>query len=270
MYTLSKVSSKQDGDILKTLIVDDELKACQNLRNMLSDYVARPMSFTAFAHNVAEAESIIRTASPDLVFFDIEMPGEHPMDFLQRARPDFDVIFITAYNQYAIEAFRVKAVDYLLKPIDPDELRNAIANLEERRASRLIRKGGINYDDLSQFIQQQQGNRQIMLRDTNHHEVVSFNDLIYIEARKSYCKVVFRVEGRQKAMLMSHSVTEYENMLPSGLFVRIHRSYLVNRMHIRKMERKDQAFAVMTNGDRLPVSRRRYLDLMSLIDTKRQ
>src|ERR1700740_2529996 len=115
---------------LNVLIVDDEMEACANLQHILSEYVDKEINIVGIANNTREAEAAIAKAAPAAVFLDIEMPNENAFHFLERIAPfNFEVIFVTAYDEYAVKAFKLNAVDYILKPISINELNQAVQRL---------------------------------------------------------------------------------------------------------------------------------------------
>src|ERR1700689_5825299 len=122
-----------DNALLNVLIVDDEMEACDNLKNILMEYVDKEINIAGIANNTREAEAQINNFLPDAVFLDIEMPNENAFHFLSRISPfGFEVIFVTAYDEYAIKAFKLNAVDYILKPISIAELTAAVQKLKEK------------------------------------------------------------------------------------------------------------------------------------------
>lgn len=255
---------------LRVLLVDDEPDACQNLRRILNDYVDPDIEIAGIAHNTRDAERLTQQLRPDALFLDIDMPGENAFQFLERlGEISFEVVFVTAYDAYAVRAFRLNAVDYILKPLNIDELDRTVRRLRERLAFRHLSDSQI-YGALAGQINGRKEQMQIILRDNNCAEVVTFSRLLYAEAMGSYARVVFlSPEGVEKSMVLSHSIAEYEELFPSHLFFRIHRSYLVNRTYIRELLRnEDQNAVVLYNKKSLPVSRRRYADLLVFLKQK--
>ncbi|MGO4290226.1 LytR/AlgR family response regulator transcription factor [Chitinophaga sp. RAB17] len=242
---------------INIIIVDDEQDACRNLRHLLLTYIDARIAIKGMAYNTQEAEKLIRTHQPDAVFLDIEMPGEDAFHFLERLKPlNFEVIFVSAYDEYAVKAFRLNAVDYILKPIDTTELTNAVEKLKEKCHYRKIA-----HDWQTQAPSKAKPN-QITLRNHLQIEIVDFKDLLYIEANGNYSKVFFQHNSIPKSIVMSHSISEYEALLPDTLFYRIHKSYLVNCRHIRKILKEETPMILLDNRYRLPVGRRRYKGLL--------
>ncbi|ASZ11232.1 LytTR family DNA-binding domain-containing protein [Chitinophaga pendula] len=248
------------------LIVDDEKEACKNLKNLLYTYVDPDIHIAGIAHTTEEAVQQITLLQPDALFLDIEMPGENAFGFLERIYPfSFEIVFVTAYDEYAIKAFKLNAVDYLLKPIDIPELVNAVRKVEEKlRYKHLHWDVDNTYGKLSKQINGKAKPQQITLKDNNCIEIVDFKHLIYVAANGSYSRIYFQKGNVVKDIILSHSIAEYEELLPPELFFRIHKSYLVNCMYVRQIIREDNP-QVMVGDTKLPVGRRRYAALMTYL-----
>jgi len=257
----------QSNFSIRALIVDDEKRACTNLENMLANYVTPTLEIAGVAHNTRDAEQLIRSLQPDVVFLDIEMPNENAFHFLERIAPvSFEVIFVTSYNEYAVKAFRLNAVDYILKPISIAELVSATGKLRERIGymKGMARSGNL-YGQLSDEIYNKVCSDKIVLKSTNITEVVDFKSIFYVEALSSYSKIVFTKDRVIKEIVMSNPLSEYEELLPADTFFRIHRSYLINCTLIKKIW-KDGANSILLKGDiALPISRRRFNSLLQFL-----
>ncbi len=253
---------------IKALIVDDENKACVNLKSLLLDYVDPELNILGMANSTREAEEMALKYTPDVLFLDIEMPNENAFGFLDRISPvSFEVIFVTAYDEYALRAFKLNAIDYILKPISIPELRNAYAKLKEKLSfKKLIAEQQMSYTDLSEQITSKAKGHKITLRGTNSLEVVEFADILFVEAQSSYSRIVFLKNGVEKELLLSHPLSEYEELLPDNVFCRIHRSYLVNTKHIKKISGDNANQVMMNNGLLIPISRRRYASLIEFLE----
>lgn len=252
---------------LAVIIVDDEEAACRNLSHILLDYIDPGICIAGMAHNTAEAEALIKMHTPDVVLLDIEMPQENAFGFLERIQPlHFEIIFITAYDEYAIRAFKLNAIDYILKPVDIGELGNAIERVKERLKYRdFMRENALSYSMPPLPVSDMVKPGKITLRDNNSIEIVGFRDVVFVEARGSYSNICFLKDGKEKRMMMSRSVSEFEDLLPSSLFYRIHKSFLVNCQHVKTIVKGDQFFALVNDGIQLPVGRRRYTGLLAFL-----
>lgn len=249
------------------LIVDDEYDACNNLKNILSTYIDAHLKI-AIAHSTIDAEKQIEIIQPEIVFLDIDMPGEDAFQFLQRISPiNFEVIFVTAYHEYAIRAFKLNAVDYILKPIDIDDLEKAVARAKNRIAANeiLLKYTTTQQTEWTPFIEQNE-QQHIVLRNQQHYDIVPFKDILYIKAMGSYSKVVYQKDGKEQSMTMSYSIAEYEQMLPEDRFFRVHKSYLVNCDQIRSVLKEKQVSIAQPSDIKIPVGRRRYTELLVFLN----
>lgn len=248
---------------LNILLVDDEQEACNNLSSILLEYIDPDINILGMANTTEEAEVKIRELKPDAIFLDIEMPNENAFQFLERIHPfDFEIIFVTAYDDYAIRAFKLNAIDYILKPVNIEELEHAVHKLKEKLVFKKMKDGSAEYNQLSDQILKKKEQHQIILRDYNHYETVPFKNIIYIKAMGSYSSIIYKVGEVEKSITMSRPISEYEDMLDKNMFFRIHRSYLVNCSYIKKLSKEDQISALLTNNVKVPIGRRRFADLV--------
>ncbi|MDZ4839651.1 MAG: LytTR family DNA-binding domain-containing protein [Bacteroidota bacterium] len=234
-----------------TIIVDDEPRARRLLRTMIAENC--PNLFVVdVAANVDDAELIIKKHNPQLVFLDIEMPNKSGFELLEIFGSDkFNLIFTTAYSDYAIKAFEVSAIDYLLKPIQTDQLVKAVAKV----------KKAINEDDLKQKIEALQNNldianvKRIGLPSQHGLKFVMSNEIIYFKAEGSYSKIILTDDKR---VMVSKKLGDMENLV-KGIdnFTRIHRSYIVNTDHITEFMKTDGGTVKLSNGDIVSISRDR-------------
>ena len=257
---------KRNNDSLNVLIIDDEKKACLNLSNILTEFIDPNINILGFANNTTQAELKIREVKPDAVFLDIEMPNENAFLFLERIAPvNFDVIFVTAYDEYAVKAFRFNAIDYILKPISIQELNTAVDKLKDKIKFRKINSESIPYTDLLNQINNKVKQHKITLKDNNSIELVEIKDIFYIEALGSYSKIVFLKDNEVHDMTLSAPLSDYEELLPDEMFYRIHRSYLVNCGQIKKIINSENIQVMLGNKISLPVSRRRYTPFIDFL-----
>ena len=252
---------------LNVLIVDDEKKACINLRNLIEKYVPHGVNVIGMANSTAEAEILINIMNQHAVFIDIDMPGENAFQFFQRILPfTFEVVFVTAYDQYAVKAFRLNAVDYILKPIDIDELVIAFDKLYERlNFKRIFKEDHTTYSDLLHQVQHKPAICKIMLKSVNASELVAFADIYFVEAQGSYSRIVFLKENKICEMIMSHPLSEYEELLPADMYYRVHKSYIINCMHVEKIITDDNIHVILKDKFTIPVSRRRIISMKKFL-----
>lgn len=238
--------------MIKALIVDDEQKA----RSILEHYI------TSFAPQVTEikqaesaeaAEEILKTYQPGIVFLDVEMPHKNGFDFLVGLKnPSFDVIFTTAYNQYAIQAIRFSALDYLLKPVDPDELNAAIARHLEKQESALQKKE--LFDNLVKNIEKKEvKDFKIAVPSSEGVYFFMIDDILRLEADRSYTHIHLL---NKRPFIASKTLKHFEDMLDEFNFIRTHKSHLVNPKHITRIS-NDNEFVLLADGSKVEVSRRK-------------
>jgi two-component system LytT family response regulator len=251
---------------MNVLIVDDEKEACDNLSRILTEFVDDSINIIGTANNTIEASEKIEKLKPDAIFLDIEMPNENAFQFLQRIFPvDFEIIFVTAYDEYAIRAFKLNAVDYILKPINIEELSRAVNKLSERLTlKRLV--NNYNLEELSNWMGSKDKQQQIVVRNKHEFEVIPFSNIIFLKAMGSYCSICFyNKSGEERSLVASRSIAEYEELLPPEDFFRVHKSFIANCRYVRSVIRDDQAYVSLSNGDQLPVGRRRYTELLNFL-----
>lgn len=251
------------GQTIRALIVDDEYKARDLLKYYIETHVPQ-ISELRQAESVEEAIGILTDYKPDVVFLDIEMPHRNGFDFLKSLpKIEFDVIFTTAYNQYAIQAIRFSALDYLLKPVDPGELKAAIARYFENR-----RESPAN-SDLYRNLVDNMGVRdvrdlRIAVPSSEGVQFFMIDDILCLHAEGSYTEIVLK--GR-KPFVASKILKHFEDMLESAQFIRTHKSHLVNQTHIKGMT-ADRDHVVLSDGSRVEISRRKKEEVMQLLGLK--
>jgi two-component system LytT family response regulator len=251
---------------MNAIIVDDENKACMNLARMLETYGDYHLHISGIANSTTEALLLIEANKPDVVFLDIEMPDENAFEFLTRISPvNFEIIFVTAYDEFAIKALRLNAVDYILKPIRINDLKNAIVRLNERfQYRKMLARHNDAYVDLSRQMISKEEQLSITLKDLESIEIIKFKNLFYVEAHGAYSKFVFLKDGKMKEMLSSYALAYYDEILPTNIFFRIHRSYILNCNHIVKLL-TDSCNVIVTGETVLPISRRRFSILLDFL-----
>ena len=238
--------------MINAIIIDDEKKCISLLRHLLENHCP-DVTVVATAGNATEGIAAIETHRPDLVFLDIEMPDKTGFELLN-SLPDigFDVIFTTAYNHYAIKAIRFSALDYLLKPVDLDELKSAVARVEKNRGKKGRQE---NIDLLVQNIRSlQPGFSKITLSTQEGLIILHVNEIIYCEASGTY--TIFYLKSKEK-ITVSKTLKEYEELLKAHPFYRLHNSFLVNLNEVKKYIKGDGGSVIMSNGDEVLVSKRR-------------
>lgn len=245
---------------LRALIVDDETLGRQTLKEFLLRYCPGEVEVVGMAASAEEARWGVNQHEPDVVFLDVEMPRENGFDFL-RSIPDreFAVVFVTAYDHYALRAIRASATDYLLKPIDVDELQDAVRKLSEMRRARNARETSYN-TRLNAVLENTSNNRQKLARlivpSLHGFSVVAVDDILHCKAENNYTSIHLRT-GEQ--VLACKPLKEYDELLEGSEFFRVHKSFLVNLQHVRGFLRSDLGggTVMLTGGVSVEVSRRR-------------
>lgn len=243
---------------MKALIVDDELNARENLRILLDRHVPA-VAISCMAGSVQEALEAVEKHKPDIVFLDIEMPHENGFIFLEKVGEiNFDVVFVTAYDHYAVKAFKFSAVDYLLKPIDIDELKKAVERIvHKRKQGRSNLKVLMENKNLPGL-----ANKKIVLSLSDQFLFVELKDIIRLEAEDYY--TWFHFCNRER-VLVSRNLGEYEEMLAEHDFFRVHKSHIINLNHIQKVLKADGGIVVMSDSSQVPISKVKKNDFLRKI-----
>ncbi|MGF7140734.1 LytR/AlgR family response regulator transcription factor [Roseimarinus sediminis] len=235
---------------VKAVIIDDEQSGRENLRASIEKY-CDAIEIIAEADSVLYGIETIKIYQPDLVFLDIEMPGGNGFKLLEFFdKPGFGVIFVTAYDHYAIQAIRFSAIDYILKPINVVELKNAVVRFVERQKeqSRLL------LEHFQDNIRKENLNKRIALPTAQQIDFKEVNTIIRCEGEVNYTLFHF-TNGSN--LLISKTLVEYEEILQPYGFIRIHKTHLVNLKHVVSFHKADGCFLTLTDGTSVPVSRRR-------------
>ena len=244
---------------IRIAIVDDEELARKLLREYLSVY--EDVEVVAECANGFEAVKAVTDLKPDLLLLDIQMPRLNGFEVLELIGREAGVIFVTAYDQYALRAFDVHAVDYLLKPVSEERMREAL----ERARSRLASKSAMVAPTQLSALARPAGAHleRVAIRDGANVNVIPVSKIDYVEAQDDY--VCFHAEG--KRFLKQQTLAEIETSLDPAQFVRIHRSYILNIDRLAKLElyAKDSHAAILRNGTRLVVSRSGYARLNAVL-----
>jgi two-component system LytT family response regulator len=247
------------GDSLRVVIVDDEPLARAVVREFLQAHPG--VDVVAECGNGFDAVKAVAELSPDLLFLDVQMPKLNGFEVLELIGRSVPVVFTTAYDHYALRAFEVHAVDYLLKPFGEERFAEA---LSRARARMREQEGGPDIDALVADAASRQGPlERVLIRDGSQVHVLPVDGIDYVEAQDDY--VCFTAEGKQ--YLKDQTMGALEASLDPARFVRIHRSYLLNIERIARVElyAKDSRVAVLRDGKRLPVSRSGYARLSKLL-----
>lgn len=251
--------------MIRTIIIDDEPSAVNVLLLLLKKRCKEDVDIAGTATSPVEGKKLIELHQPDLVFLDIEMPGMTGLDLLRSfSNPGFRVVFVTAFDAYAVEAFRLSAVDYLLKPVEGDDVAKAVQKIKTDISR--------NQNPISTQLQHLE---RILWNNVHTAETkigigmadkivfISVPDIIYCEANGSYTNV-FLKEGTK--MVASKSLGDFEAQLANHKFFRIHHSYLINLNRVKEYQRNDGGYVIMDNSKQLEVSQRKRKDFLEAID----
>ena len=244
---------------LKTIIIDDELAAIITIRSFLKSYCT-DVEIVGEAFTVSEAVHLIRTTHPQLILLDIQLQGETGFDILNKfSNPTFQVIFTTAHDSFALKAFQYNAIDYLLKPINPIELVQA---LDKARVN--IQKDHLYHERLAHLTQNYQSKTldRLTLSSAEGLTFVRLEDIVYLQSDGNY--TLFFLQNDEK-LIISKSLKDYEKLLPAKQFFRIHQSYLVNIQYVKKILKEDGGSVIMHSGQQLPISRRKKEAFLNLL-----
>ncbi len=245
--------------MLKAIIVDDEKGASQSLSNII-EAKCPTIDIVAVANTIPMALQVIDRFKPDIVFLDIQLGSETGFDLLEKiGQHDFEVIFTTAFEKYAIRAIKFAALDYLLKPIDTKELLAAISKAEEKR------KHSSQNDHIPVLLSNRKkdsAGQTIGLPTLQGFNFVEINDIIRVESTGSYTTFYFKLKEK---VFVSHLLKEFEELLGDANFFRVHQSHLVNLKYIKQYRKGDGGELVMTDDSIVPVSKRKKSDLLSIL-----
>jgi len=241
---------------MKAILVDDEPDGIRTLQKMLALHCPQ-VQVAATCPNAAFARKKVEELSPDVIFLDIQMPGKSGLELLTELTElndkNFEVIFVTAHNEYMLQALQYSAADYLLKPVDEDRLVEAVQRVEKR-----LEAG--KREDLTDALMHnlsKTGNpaeMRLCLPTLKGFIVLKLDDIIYCEAERSY--TIFHLAGN-KTVTVSKSLIEYDNLLQDTSFLRIHKSFLVNLHHVKEYQRGEGGLVIMSDNAEIEVSRRK-------------
>lgn len=236
--------------MLTAVIVDDEQNAINVLSQLLKDFTNTPVKIVGSAHNLDEGVAQIKATKPDIVFLDIDMPNKSGLEIYDYFDyPQFRVIFVTAYSQYAIEALKKSATDYLLKPINFVELREAVKKVaaevehEQQRRELDDRIGVLTTADMAGV--------NVVLDVENGFVMESTKNIVYCYADQSYSVIVTNLG---KKIPVTKTLKSMQEMLPTNQFYRTHKSFLVNIHYIRKFVKANESYVMLNSGEKIPVS----------------
>jgi two-component system LytT family response regulator len=238
---------------MKAILVDDEADGIRTLKKMLEQHCTQvEIVGTSSSANMARQQ--IEDLAPDIVFLDIQMPGKSGLELLtELSLKDFEVIFVTAHNEYMLQALQYSAADYLLKPVDEDRLVEAVQRVEKRlEEDKKEERTDALLHNLSKS-----GNpaeMRLCLPTLKGFIVLKLDEIIYCEAERSY--TIFHLEGK-KTVTVSRPLIDYDNLLKDTTFLRIHKSFLINLHHVKEYQKGEGGMVILSDGTEIEVSRRK-------------
>ncbi len=247
---------------IKTIIIDDEPGNIATLTKMVAEYCT-DVELLGTANDIHQAEKLIRQHQPDLIFLDIEMPHGNGFDLLNNLAPiNFEVVFVTAFNAYAIQAFKYSAVDYILKPVSINDLKNAVIKVRS-----LLEKHQLNQridSLLSNLKTESSGRKKIGIPTLDGIVFEQIDDIMYLQGESSYTTIFLKNNRKEVA---SKNIGELEDLLPPKLFCRIHKSYLININYIKKYLKGRGGSVIMEDGTSIEVSARKKDEFLRLFES---
>ncbi len=245
---------------LETIIIDDEWDAIEALENVIDTYI-EGVTVVAKTNKPKQAIELLKVHSPDFIFLDIQMPVLNGFEFLECIpEKKFEVIFVTAYDQYAIKAIKANALDYVLKPIRIPEIMQAVSKVKDLKLK--SKSLSESFHKLSEELKNREA-QSIKIPTLSGIDFVKISDIIRLEASGSYTEIVLLNEER---LLFSKRIKEAEKLLNYETFFRTHRSHIINLKHVKRYENNDCGMIVMADGSRIALSRRKKCDFFKAMN----
>jgi two-component system LytT family response regulator len=250
--------------MIKTIIIDDEYNASAFLEKMLNRYFPNKFYVCSLCESIDDGVLAINKYEPELVFLDIQMPNKNGFELFKEIKEiNFEVIFTTAHAEYAIEAIKRSALDYILKPINYIDLLGAVNRFENKIQKENQQK---HYSVLLENIDSgETAHKKIGLVTETGIEFVKFNAIVFLEAHSNYSKIYF-INGT--SLIVSKTLKSFEELLPTELFFRVHKTYLVNMNFIKRFTKTDDFLIELTTGEKIPVSIRKKESFLHAITKK--
>jgi len=233
---------------MNAVIIDDEATVRNSIKSLLNEHFP-DINILGTAGSVEEGYEAVIKYRPELLFLDIELPDGTGFDLLKRfPQIPFKIIFVTGHQEYALDAIKVSALDYVLKPVDTDELRHAV-----EKAGEIIsqEEQKLKFQALNENLQSKKVLKRIILHTSDHLQLVSVSDIIRAEADSNYTSFSLS-DG--KHVLVSRTIKEFESLLSGSGMIRVHQSHLVNINYIDRFVKKDGGYLLLKEGTKIPVS----------------
>ncbi|TCC90364.1 response regulator transcription factor [Pedobacter frigiditerrae] len=248
--------------MISAVIIDDEKNNIDNIVGLLQK-LELVITIVGTATNAEDAIQLIVTTKPDLLFLDIQMPNKNGFELL-KALPhyQFEVVFVTAFDQYGIQAVKFSAIDYLLKPVNPEELVAAVRKVEIKLSRK---KENLQLENLMELIRDKDAKKEhkLALASTKEIRFVNTSDIIRCESSNAYTEF-FLVDG--KNIMVSRPIFEYEELLADYDFIRCHQSHLVNKKFIKSLLKEDGGYLLIEDNVRIPISRNKKENVLNALN----
>jgi two-component system, LytTR family, response regulator len=246
--------------MLRAILIDDEANSLSALQQKLIEHCPQVEIIGTYT-KPAECIQAVNTLKPDIVFLDIEMPGINGFKLLQEVSyKNFEPVFVTAYDHYAIKAIRFSALDYLIKPVDIDELKWSVERAAQKKNnSSSNERLDLLLDHLSN---PKKDFKRIVIPSQDSLRFIRVDEIVYLEANINYTHIFMSDNHKY---VVSRTIKEFEDLLPDSTFIRIHNSYIINKDYLEKYERGEGGQVIMSNGVRLDVSKRKKADFLKAI-----
>lgn len=242
--------SKHPQFMIRTVIINPEIDTHPLLFEIIQEY-APTIELVGLARDIEHGARLIEEHKPDLIFLDLDMDENAPFEMLDSFRnPTFKIIFTTVDEKYALKAFKYGAIDYIVKPFDPQDILSSIDRVKRTQFNEAI------YNRLDYLIRQNNigQNYKITIPTSEGINVISISDILRIEADRSYC-FIYLTDGDR--ILVSKPLKEIESMLPDNIFFRVHSAYLINMDYVKRYTKEDGGNVILNDGSHIPIARRR-------------
>lgn len=245
------------------IIIDDELNNIENLKSLLHKY-CHEITVVASATNADDGVVLVEKHKPDLIFLDIQMPDKSGFDMLKMfTQINFEIIFITAYDQYGIQAIKFSALDYLLKPLDINELKIAVQKAKDKIESK---QKNLSIENLLEYIKKEKnGSQKLALPTLTETRYVEVGDIIHCVASDNY--TTFYLHNNEK-ILVCKTLKEFAELLKPYNFIRTHQSHLVNAHFVKSLLKEDGGSLLLTDLTKIPISRQNKENVKAMLSKK--
>ena len=243
---------------LTAIVIEDEFKVREVFIELLSNFCPE-IKVLGQADNISDGYDLIISKKPAVVFLDIEMPGGNGFELLLKFdKIPFETVFVSSYGHYAIRALKLSALDYLLKPVILEDIIQIPARLKE---AILLKQNALKYELLKNNLNNSEKEKKLIIQNKKNLEYVNIKDILYLKGEGNYTSIFV---SNNKKYMISKTLKEYESILcePEGTFMRIHKTFIANTAHIKKVERGEECIILMTDDIRLEVSRRKKQELI--------